>query len=61
VPAVSGTRSCAASDPASARTNTIGTKRPRSITTPSAEFIHVVFAVRPPNAEPLLFAPEVKA
>ena len=61
VPAVDGTTSCSASDPASASTSTIGTNRPSSIATPSAVLSHGVLAVSPANAEPLLFAAEVKA
>ena len=61
MPAVAGTLSCAASEPARASTSTIGTNRPSSIATPSAVLSHGVFAVRPANAEPLLFAADVKA
>ena len=44
VPEVVGTLSCAAKEPARASTNTIGTKRPKRITTPRAVFSHGVFA-----------------
>ena len=48
-------------DQAEELANTIGTKRPSSITTPSAVLNHGVFAVSPAKAEPLLFAALVKA
>ena len=61
VPAVTGTGCLRASEPAIASTSTIGRKRPASIASPSVVLNQSVFPVRPPNAEPLLFAAEVNA
>ena len=61
VPAVTGTGCLRASAPAIARTSTMGRKRPASIARPSVVLYQSVFPVRPPNAEPLLFAAEVNA
>ena len=61
VPAVGGTVCLRASEPAIASTSTIGRNRPPSIARPSVVLYQSVFPVRPPNAEPLLFAPDVNA
>ncbi len=50
-----------ASEPAIASTSTIGRKRPPSIASPSVVLNQSVFPVRPPKAEPLLFAADVNA
>ena len=61
VPAVAGTGCLRASEPAIASTGTIRKKRPNSIVSPSVVLYQSVFPVRPPKAEPLLLAAEVKA
>ena len=61
VPSDAGTGFCRASEPARPRTNTIGRKRPSSITTPSTLLYQAVFTEIPANALPLLFAAEVNA
>lgn len=59
VPAVAGTGCCSASEPARARTNTMGRKRPSSIARPVVVLNHWVLAFRPAKAEPLLLPAEV--
>ena len=61
VPIDSGVCPCRASDPASARTSTIGRNLPNAIASPSAVLYQSVLTVIPANAEPLLLAAEVKA
>ncbi len=61
VPAPAGVRRCAESDPASARTNRIGRKRPNSMQTPSADWNQSLVTVRPPNALPLLLDADANA
>ena len=56
VPADGATRGWRASSPASASTAMIGRNRPSSIATPSVVWKNPLVTVRPPNAEPLLFA-----
>src|SRR5438105_14338953 len=61
VPADAGTRCFRPSDPAIARTGIIKKKRPTSMQMAPATLYHCVSPVRPPNAEPLLLACDVKA
>src|SRR6478736_983434 len=61
VPAVAGTDCLRASEPAIASTGTIRMKRPKSIVRPSVVLYQSVLPVRPPKAEPLLFAADVNA
>ena len=61
VPAETGTGCLRPSDPAMASTGTMRKKRPTSMQTPSVVLNQSVLAVRPPKAEPLLLAAEVKA
>ena len=61
VPVDAGTLSFLASDPAMASVGMMRKNRPTSMASPSAVFIHCVFAVMPAKAEPLLLAAEVNA
>ena len=61
VPADAGTGCLRASDPAMARAATMSTNRPTSIDRPRVVLNQSVLPVRPPNAEPLLLAADVKA
>ena len=61
VPAEAGTGCFRAREPAMASAGTISRNRPTSIARPSVVLYQSVLPVRPPNAEPLLFAAEVKA
>ena len=61
VPAVSGTTSCLASEPARLSTSMIGRNRPMSMARPIIVSSHGVSADRPANAEPLLLAPDTNA
>ena len=56
VPADAGTGCLRASEPAMARAGTISRNRPTSIERPSVVLYQSVLPVRPPKAEPLLFA-----
>lgn len=61
VPAVGAATGSVASAPARASTRAMGMKRPHSIAPPIDAVNQDPDAVRPPKAEPLLLAPEVKA
>ncbi len=61
VPDVAGTCCLRTSEPASASTRAMVTKRPKSIASPSVVLNQSVLPVRPPNAEPLLFEAEAYA
>ena len=61
VPADAGTVCLRAIEPAMPRTGMIRKKRPTSMARPSVVSYHCVAVVRPANAEPLLFAADVKA
>jgi hypothetical protein len=56
-----GTGCLRASEPAMARAGTMSRNRPMSIDAPSVVLYQSVLPVRPPKAEPLLLAAEVKA
>src|SRR5258708_40217904 len=61
VPALAGTGVCLASDPARPSAKISGANRPISITIPPTALYQYVFVVKPPKAEPLLFAIDVNA
>ena len=58
VPSVAGRRGWAASDPASASTSTMGTRRPSHMHAASVRLNQGVSAASPAKAEPLLFEAE---
>src|SRR5215471_5666698 len=61
VPTLTGTGVCRASDPARPSAKIIGANLASSMTMPPTVLYQVVLVVRPANADPLLFAIEVKA
>ena len=61
VPAEAGTGCLRASEPAMASTAIMRKNRPTSMQMPSVVLYQSVLPVRPPKAEPLLLAADVKA